>query len=423
MFNILKSLTSFTEEAVAVAADDVNDDEKKKGSSTSSVGSENKKVDSSAAAKRRSSSDRSYSSSSSSSASASSSSSEESVLSKDQYFGEEDEEIGDYYLIRYIGSGSFGVVWRASKKEDDDAIVALKISRKDELSDREVRMLKLVGEHPNIVTLFQSFEFDGGRRIVLAMNLMKTTLFDYRRTFEDKILPPDEARETSRQLLEAARHLEEVNIVHTDIKPENILVDHHEDGSVWIQLADFGSASNVNGNDLCRYGKTPAYRAPEILCNSHRCIRPPADVWSVACCIFENYSGTVLFDPYQSNAYSARSTDSDQTSHEMNKQQLALMVELLGKFPRRFAMENREYFNRLGELKDVGGPITKIDMRAILVVECGLEESHAHALYEFIMPMLLYTPRLRAKPADLLSHSFLQPAGASGEKDADFHGE
>ena len=342
-----------------------------------------------------------------SSSSSSSSSDDGTVLSKDQYLGEEDEEIGDYYLIKYIGSGSFGVVWKASRKENDDDIVALKISRKDELSDREVRMLKAVGDHPYIVKLYSAFEFDEGRRIVMAMNLMETNLFDYRRAFSDKIVPDREAKEMTRQLLKALVHLEKVNVVHTDIKPENILVDRQSDDSIVLQLADFGSASNVNANDLCKYGKTPAYRSPEILCNAHRCIRPPADVWSVACVIFELFSGSVLFDPFQSNAYSARSTQSNETSKEMNKQQLALMVELLGKFPRRFAMDNRDYFNRHGDLKDVGGDIKKIDMRAILVVECDLEEKHAHALFEFLIPMLMYTPRLRAKPETLLGHEFL----------------
>ena len=342
-----------------------------------------------------------------SSSESSSSSESVSYISEDQYFGEEDEEVGDFYLQHYIGSGSFGVVWQAHRKGNEEEIVAVKISRKDELSDREVRMLKAVGsEHPNIVQLVDSFPFDDGRRLVMVMNLMETNLFYYRRTFESRTLPTDEAKDVTRQLLRALVHLEKCGIVHTDIKPENILVQTHDDGYPVIQLADFGAASNVNANDLCKYGKTAAYRSPEILCRSFQCIRPPADLWSTVCVIFELFAGTVLFDPHSSNTYSAKSTGSADTSKELNKQQLSLMVELLGKFPRRFALQNRDYFNRKGDLRGVG-EIKQIDLRAILVVECEVDETLSNDLYQFLMPCLKYTPRLRSKAKTLLQHEFL----------------
>ena len=346
------------------------------------------------------------------------SSTEYSVLSENQYMGEEDEEVGDYYLVRYIGSGSFGVVWKATRKEDDDAVVAVKISRKDELSDREVRILSLLGEHPNIVSLYDAFQFDDDRRFVLVMNLMRSNLFDFMRKFSEKKVPVNVAKSITRQLLLALQHLATHKVVHTDLKPENILVDDSDPDNVLAQFADFGSASSVGDNDICKYGKTVAYRSPEVLCNAYRCTRPPADTWSIACVIFELFAGTVLFDPHQSHTYSAKNTGSASTSPEMNKQQLSLMVELLGKFPKRFAMANRKYFNRLGHLKDVG-EIKQIDLRAIMVVECEMEHALAMDLYDFLMPMLLYTPRLRAKPEVLLQSRFLSVEEEPEEEEKD----
>ena len=141
----------------------------------------------------------------------------------------------------------------------------------------------------------------------------------------------------------------------------------------------------MNSNDLCKYGKTAPYRAPEILCHAFQCMRPPADLWSTACVIFELFAGTLLFDPHQSNTYSARSTGSADTSKELNKQQLSLMIELLGKFPRRFALQNRDFFNRKGDLKDVG-PIKTIDLRAIMVVECDIDANLANDLLASFFP-------------------------------------
>ena len=340
-----------------------------------------------------------------------------SFLSEDQYFGEEDEEVGNFWLQHYIGSGSFGVVWQAHRKGDEKDVVAIKISRKDELSDREIRMLRSVGEHPNVVRLIDSFPFDDGKRLVMVLNLMETSLFDHRVSYEDLRLPVAEAKEVTRQLLRGLAHLEKAGIVHTDIKPENILVSgSFESSSFVVQLADFGAAGNVNSNDLCVYGKTAPYRAPEILCRAFQCMRSPADLWSMACGVFEVFAGTLLFDAHQSNTYSARSTGSAETSKELNIQQLSLMVELLGKFPRRFALKNRDYFNRKGNLKGVG-EIKTIDLRAIMVVECEMKETLANDLYQFLMPMLKYTPRLRARAEKLLEHDFLKNTAQDKEQD------
>ena len=238
-----------------------------------------------------------------------------------------------------------------------------------------------------------------GHRFI-AVNIMETDL----RQANDDIHDPDHAKRLMRQLLLACAHLEEHGIVHADIKPENILLDASKEV---LNLADFGCASEIDSGDICTYGNTLSYRSPEILVKAKNAVRPPADVWSCACVCFELIAKTILFDPDDSNLYSQQTTESNQSSYAKNKEQLCLFQELLGRFPRRFARAYREYFNAKGNILEVG-EITTVDLRAVMVKECDVEPTLAFALYDFLMPMLRYTTRVRAKAKDALSHAFLQ---------------
>ena len=87
-------------------------------------------------------------------------------------------------------------------------------------------------------------------------------------------------------------------------------------------------------------------------------------------------------------------------------EQLALMEELLGKFPKKFTKKHREYFNARGRIKNLGD-IKKIDLRVVMIVECELSKELAQSLHDFLLPLLRYNPKLRASAQDCFSHPFL----------------
>ena len=103
-----------------------------------------------------------------------------------------------------------------------------------------------------------------------------------------------------------------------------------------------------------------------------------------------------------------------------------MMQELLGPFPKRFAQRHREYFTARGTIRHAP-KIKTIDMRAIMVHHCGMELEHANALYEFILPALRYTVRLRCTIGDLIDRMNLlsnipEPSESeyeSGESDSE----
>ncbi|TRY91289.1 hypothetical protein DNTS_004935 [Danionella cerebrum] len=102
-------------------------------------------------------------------------------------------------------------------------------------------------------------------------------------------------RSYSQQLFLALKLLKRCNILHADIKPDNILVN---ESKTILKLCDFGSASHVADNEITPYLVSRFYRAPEIV------IGKPydyaIDMWSVGCTLYELYTGKILF-PGSSN--------------------------------------------------------------------------------------------------------------------------
>lgn len=115
----------------------------------------------------------------------------------------------------------------------------------------------------------------------------------------------------------------------------------HDGRALSIKLIDFGNGCWVDkhfSEDI----QTRQYRSPEVILGAS--YDTSADIWSVACMIFELFTGDMLFNPRSCEDYSR---DDDH---------LALMEELLGKFPLKVARSGthcKEFFNRKGELKHV----------------------------------------------------------------------
>jgi len=100
------------------------------------------------------------------------------------------------------------------------------------------------------------------------------------------------------QMLSGLMYLHENNIVHRDIKPDNILLDHLGH----IKFVDFGAAKilaknqrtmgrttmNMNVNSL---NGTPMYMAPEVIKGEDKGRKGSMDIWSLACCVVEMATG------------------------------------------------------------------------------------------------------------------------------------
>ncbi|KAK4002934.1 hypothetical protein OUZ56_004726 [Daphnia magna] len=227
---------------------------------------------------------------------------------------------GRYSVYGYTGQGVFSNVIRARDQLRAGQEVAIKIIRNNEIMHKtglkELEILRKLNDADSedkhhCVRLFRHFFHKQHLCLVfepLAMNLREVL----KKYGKDVGLNIKAVRSYSQQLFLALRLLKKVNILHADIKPDNILV--HEN-KVMLKLGDFGSASHVAENEITPYLVSRFYRSPEIILGMP--YDYGVDVWSLACTIYELYTGKILF-PGNSN-----------------NQMLKLFMDLKGKFPNK----------------------------------------------------------------------------------------
>lgn len=168
-----------------------------------------------------------------------------------------------FRLLRVVGKGAFGKV-RIVERKDTGLTFALKYIRKDEVVRsesvrnmiRERRMLEHLN-HPFLCNLRYSFQ--DVEYLYIVVDLM--TGGDLRFHISRKSFTEDAIRFWIAELGCALRYIHGQNIVHRDVKPDNVLLD--SDGHV--HLADFNVATDlVPGKPLTSRSGTLAYLAPEV---------------------------------------------------------------------------------------------------------------------------------------------------------------
>lgn len=202
-----------------------------------------------------------------------------------------------YTLERRLGQGNFADVWKAHHRlgSNNKLTVAIKVIDKTQRSEsdltkiyREIEILKKL-RHPHIIRLYQVFE--SGNYIFLVTELCgKGELFD--KIVDEKRLPEDKARGIFSEILSAVEHAHANNIVHRDLKTENVLLD--ENGNV--KLADFGFGQYFSTDSMLNtWCGSPPYAAPEVF-EGREYIGPELDCWSLGCILYVLVVGTLPFD-------------------------------------------------------------------------------------------------------------------------------
>ncbi|KAG5268400.1 hypothetical protein AALO_G00212160 [Alosa alosa] len=208
-----------------------------------------------------------------------------------------------YDVYGYTGQGVFSNVIRARDTARAGQDVAIKIIRNNELMHKtgmkELEFLKKLNDADpddkfHCLRLFR--HFDHKQHLCLVFEPLSMNLREVLKKYgKDVGLHIKAVRSYSQQLFLALKLLKRCNILHADIKPDNILVN---ESKTILKLCDFGSASHVADNDITPYLVSRFYRAPEII------IGKPydygIDMWSVGCTLYELYAGKILF-PGSSN--------------------------------------------------------------------------------------------------------------------------
>jgi len=167
------------------------------------------------------------------------------------------------------------------------------------------------------------------------------------------------------------------------------------DDNFRVKIVDLGNACWTH-HHFSPEIQTRQYRSPEVIIGVS--YGPSADIWSLACTVFEMLTGDFLFEPKKGPNFGK---DDDH---------LALMIELLGKIPKKLALSGintKEYFDRTGNLKKIKG-FHYWPLKGVLGEKYHLKENEAQGLTDFLVPMLEYYPYKRGTAQQCLRHYWLK---------------
>jgi len=266
---------------------------------------------------------------------------------------------GHYEIIAAHGKGVFSKVVRAKDlkaSKDDPEEVAIKIIRNKETmykaGKQEVSILEKLAsvdreDKRHCVRFISSFMYRN--HLCLVFESLNMNLREVLKKFGRNIgLKLTAVRAYSKQLFIALKHLKNCKVLHCDIKPDNMLVNEAKNV---LKVCDFGNAMLAGMNEVTPYLVSRFYRAPEIvlgLAYDH-----PLDMWSVGCCLYELYTGKVLFPGPSNNAM------------------LRLHMELKGPFPKKMlrkgAFTMQHFDQDLNFHATEEDPVTKTAVRRLIL--------------------------------------------------------
>ncbi|XP_051215992.1 uncharacterized protein [Lolium perenne] len=377
---------------------------------------------------------------------------------------------GRYVAQRKLGWGNFSTVWLAFDLETQK-FVALKIQKSaPEFAQAALHEIEFLSEITkrdpenckHTIQLIEHFKHTGpnGQHVCLVFEFLGDSLLKLVQYNRYKGIGLGRVKEICRSILVGLDYLHgELGIIHSDLKLENVLLVSTIDPSkdpirsglrpnldrpegnpngeavlnpiekklkmrarrvlaklaekrktaaefarserslegidMTCKIVDFGNACWAD-KQFTDFIQTRQYRAPEVILGSGYSF--PVDMWSFACIAFELATGEMLFTPKEGHGYSE------------DEDHLALMMEVLGKMPKKIATmgtKSKEYFDRHGDLKRIRRlKISSIER--VLVDKYKIPQSDAREFAEFLGPLLDFAPEKRPTAAQCLQNKWLQ---------------
>lgn len=170
-----------------------------------------------------------------------------------------------YEVLEFLGKGTFGQVVKAWKKGTNE-IVAIKILKKHPSYARqgqiEISILsELSSQNAEEFNFVRAFEcFSHKNHTCLVFEMLEQNLYDYLKQNKFSPLPLYNIRAVLQQVLTALLKLKQMELIHADLKPENIMLVDPQHQPFRVKVIDFGSASPRNKVVTNTYLQSRYYR-------------------------------------------------------------------------------------------------------------------------------------------------------------------
>mmetsp|Transcript_44269 Transcript_44269/g.111544 ORF Transcript_44269/g.111544 Transcript_44269/m.111544 type:complete len:592 (-) Transcript_44269:101-1876(-) len=207
-----------------------------------------------------------------------------------------------YQIIRTIGIGAYGKVNKVRDKEKNTVVALKEVAMADQVLN-EIKVLRFLKKHPNIVSLEEVFivtestqgaatlRMQGEPRVALVFELLEHDLLT---RIAERRVNVTEAHHFLQQLLNGVAFMHAHNIFHRDIKSSNLLIGSRGE----LKICDFGTAGPFGPDVPGPYPPvitTLWYRAPEMLLGS-TFYDGAVDMWAVGCVMAEMFLGEPLMN-------------------------------------------------------------------------------------------------------------------------------
>ena len=227
-------------------------------------------------------------------------------------------EVNGYKMIKCIGEGSFGKVFLTKKKNDHKiyATKQLELIKTDnpqmkKYLKNEIKIMKELNDDDNIIHLYDLIVTSNHYYIVMDFcngGTLSSILGEYKLKHGEPF-PQEIIQHFMRQIVKGLKYIHSKNIIHRDIKLDNILINFNNDEdkkklnllASKIKIIDFGLATKNKGKTLVG---SPLYMDPIILKKYDKAggyeklltYDEKADIWSLGAICYEMLTGETLFN-------------------------------------------------------------------------------------------------------------------------------
>lgn len=193
----------------------------------------------------------------------------------------------NYEKIKSIGRGAYGTVYLCRRNSDRCHVIIKQIpveemSKEERVAAKnEVQVLSML-KHPNIIAYLESFVEEKALMIVMEY-AQGGTMYTFLEEREGKLLDEDEIIRLFVQIVLALCHVHQQNILHRDLKTQNILLNKTRKV---VKIGDFGISKILSSKSKANSViGTPCYISPE-LCEG-KPYNQKSDIWALGCVLYE----------------------------------------------------------------------------------------------------------------------------------------